>query len=111
MIEKSFISSTDLSGYVAAQAYYLHIKKTERGFKEFIEGVKEFSGIGDFLYLPLKTYSEGMSTRLLFTILTSFNHECLIMDEGFGAGDNLFIDQAEKRMNEFINNRLNITSP
>ena len=104
MIQKSFISSQDLSGYIAAKAYYLYVNKNDKGFKEFIESVKNFSGIGDFIYLPLKTYSEGMASRLLFTILTSFNHDCLVMDEGFNAGDTFFMDQAEKRMEDFISN-------
>ena len=49
----------------------------------------EFSGLGSYIYLPVKTYSEGMSARLIFSILTSSPHECLAIDEGFGTGDHL----------------------
>ena len=95
MIQKSFISSQDLSGYIAAKAYYLYVNKNDKGFKEFIESVKNFSEL-EILLLPLKTYSEGMASRLLFTILTSFNHDCLVMDEGFNAGDTLWIKQKKE---------------
>jgi lipopolysaccharide transport system ATP-binding protein len=73
-----------------------------RGFSEFVEGVVEFSGLGDFIHLPVKTYSEGMAARLLFSMLTAFNHECLAMDEGFGAGDFSFYEKAQQRLQTFI---------
>ena len=102
MIRKGFLTDNELSGYVAAKAQYLIINKTSKGFGQFLEKVVEFSGIGDFIYLPIKTYSEGMASRLLFTILTSFKHECLALDEGFGTGDSEFYNKAEKRLDEFI---------
>jgi len=102
MIDKSFLTSTELSGLVAAKAQYLMVKKSVKGFDEYLEEIKEFSGIGDFIYLPLKTYSMGMEARLLFSILTSFTHDCLALDEGFGAGDNDFYEKSEKKMNTFL---------
>ena len=62
----------------------------------------EFSGLGSYIYLPIKTYSDGMSARLLFSILTSFKHDFLVIDEGFGTGDTDFYEKAEKRMKSFI---------
>ena len=102
MINKSFLTSTELSGLVAAKAQYLMVKKSVKGFDEYLEEIKEFSGIGDFIYLPIKTYSMGMEARLLFSILTSFTHDCLALDEGFGAGDNDFYEKSEKKMNNFL---------
>ncbi len=102
MINKSFISSVELSGYVAARTHYMMMHGTKKGFSKYLENIIEFSGIGDYIYLPIKTYSEGMASRLNFTLLTSFNYECLALDEGFGAGDSNFTEKAEKRMNEFI---------
>ena len=102
MISKGFLTNPALSGFVAAKAQYLIINKTGNGFGEFLEKVIEFSGIGDFIYLPINTYSEGMASRLLFTLLTSFKHECLALDEGLGAGAHDFYNKAEKRLDEFI---------
>ena len=53
--------------------------------------------------MPMKGYSEGMSARLLFSILTSGRHECLALDEGFGTGDAKFFKKAQKRLEDFIN--------
>ena len=46
-----------------------------KGFQDFLEDITEFSGLGDYIFLPLKTYSEGMSARLMFSLLTYKNHE------------------------------------
>ena len=73
-----------------------------RGFEEFADDVIDFSGLGDFIHLPLKTYSQGMAARLLFAVLTGGSHDCLAMDEGFGAGDNSFYEKAQDRMTRFL---------
>lgn len=104
MIKKSFITSGELSGYQAMKAHYLLINERMLGFENFEVDVIDFSGLGDFIHLPVKTYSEGMAARLLFSILTSFSHECLVMDEGFGAGDASFYDKAQLRLHSFIKN-------
>ena len=75
---------------------------SKNGFEEYLNEVVDFSGIGDYIYLPIKTYSQGMASRLIFSILTSFDFECLALDEGFGAGDSNFTEKAEARTNEFI---------
>jgi ABC-type polysaccharide/polyol phosphate transport system ATPase subunit len=102
MIQKSFITSPELSGLQAIKAHYLMVQGNLRGFDRFCEGVIEFSGLGDFIHLPIKTYSEGMAARLLFSMLTAFSHECLAMDEGFGAGDFSFYEKAQQRLQAFI---------
>ena len=61
-----------------------------------------FSGLGDYIHLPVKTYSQGMAARLLFAVLTGGSHECLAMDEGFGAGDTSFYEKAQERMTRFL---------
>jgi hypothetical protein len=66
MIQNSFITSPDLSGMQAAKGHYLLMHGHLRGFDAFIEDVIDFSGLGDFIHLPMKGYSEGMGARLLF---------------------------------------------
>jgi ABC-type polysaccharide/polyol phosphate transport system ATPase subunit len=102
MIQKSFITSLELSGLQAMKAHYLMVQGNLHGFQQFYEGVLDFSGLGDFIHLPIKTYSEGMAARLLFSMLTAFTHECLAMDEGFGAGDFSFYEQANLRLQTFM---------
>ena len=102
MIRKSFITSPELSGLQAIKAHYLLVNGSLDGFATVRDDVIQFSGLGDFIHLPVKTYSEGMSARLLFAVLTACPHECLALDEGFGAGDNAFYRNAQKRLKSFI---------
>ncbi len=102
MINKSFITSPELSGMQAIKAHYLWVKGNLGGFQAFTEDVVDFSGLGDFIHLPVKTYSQGMVARLLFAVLTACTHECLALDEGFGAGDTCFYERAQPRMHSFL---------
>ena len=104
MIERSFIIEEELTGVDSAKAHYLMINNSLRGFQVYLEKIIEFSGLGDYIYLPLKTYSQGMSSRLMFSLLTAQNHECLALDEGLGTGDKGFYKKAQERLNGFLNN-------
>ncbi len=66
---------------------------------ERMEPIIEFSELGDFIDMPLKSYSQGMSARLAFAVATSFEPEILLMDEWIGAGDPRFQEKAKLRMN------------
>lgn len=102
MIHKGFITSPELSGFQAVQAHYLMVNGNMLGFDAFFDDVVEFSGLGDYIHLPVKTFSQGMSARLLFAVLTGGCHECLAMDEGFGAGDTSFYEKAQERLTSFL---------
>jgi lipopolysaccharide transport system ATP-binding protein len=65
-----------------------------------MEPIIAFSELGDFIDLPLKTYSQGMAARLAFSIATTFEPQILLMDEWIGAGDAAFLAKARTRMAE-----------
>lgn len=65
---------------------------------ERINDIAEFSGLGDYLAMPIRTYSSGMRVRLAFAISTSINPDILLIDEVFGAGDADFMHKARERM-------------
>jgi ABC-2 type transport system ATP-binding protein/lipopolysaccharide transport system ATP-binding protein len=67
-----------------------------------IAEIEEFTGLGNFLKLPMRTYSSGMMVRLAFAISTAITPEILIMDELIGAGDASFFNKAEARLNGLI---------
>lgn len=102
MIYKSFVTSHELSGLQAVKAHYLLLHGSMNGFPVFLEDVISFSGLGDYIHLPVKGYSQGMTARLLFALLTGIKHECLALDEGIGAGDQRFVEAAQKRLDAFI---------
>ena len=102
LLHKSFMVSPSLTGIDAAKAHYLLIKNNYKNFDLFLEDVKNFSGLGDFMSLPITTYSDGMAARLMFSLLTYHSHEFLALDEGIGTGDAAFYNKANARLTEFI---------
>lgn len=65
--------------------------------------IAEFSELGEFLDMPVRTYSSGMFVRLAFAISTSIEPEIVIMDEMISAGDAGFIDKASRRIELLLN--------
>lgn len=68
------------------------------------EEIVKFADLGDFIDLPMRTYSAGMVVRLGFAISTQFHPDILLVDEVFGAGDAAFSRLALERMMAMVNN-------
>ena len=66
------------------------------------EDVAEFADLGDFLDLPVRTYSTGMLVRLGFALATAIKPQILLMDEWFMAGDSDFMDKAQTRLADMV---------
>ncbi|MCA8906673.1 MAG: ABC transporter ATP-binding protein [Rhodospirillaceae bacterium] len=64
--------------------------------------IAEVSELGEFLDMPLRTYSGGMTTRLAFAVSTSIRADILLIDEGIGAGDAAFFQKAKKLLRTFV---------
>lgn len=62
--------------------------------------VVEFSGVGDFINLPMATYSSGMAARLRFAIASAKTHDVLLVDEALATGDAQFRTKSDKRIRE-----------
>ena len=75
---------------------------SEEQIVEKISSVEEFCDLGDYMSMPLRTYSAGMMARLSFAIATSMDPEILLMDEGIGAGDARFARKAKARIENFL---------
>nr|WP_228084257.1 ABC transporter ATP-binding protein [Streptomyces sp. MA3_2.13] len=67
------------------------------------ESIVDFSGIqdkGDFITLPMRTYSSGMQARLRFSIAAAKDHDVLMVDEALATGDKKFRRRSEERIRE-----------
>lgn len=64
--------------------------------------IAEFSGLGDYLAMPVRTYSTGMLMRLAFSIVTSFQADIVLMDEWLSVGDAAFRERGAVRLRELI---------
>ncbi len=92
----------DDTGYenIKTCGMYLGMSKAEVTRK--LPQIVEFCELGNYLALPVRTYSQGMLTRLGFAIATSIDPDILLLDEGLATGDARFAERAEKRMRELI---------
>ena len=67
-----------------------------------IEDVADFCELGNYIEMPVRTYSTGMQVRLAFAIATFASADILLMDEIIGAGDAAFFEKARARLRSFI---------
>ena len=68
--------------------------------KERYRDIVEFSGVGDFIDLPMRTYSSGMAPRLRFAIASAKSHDVLLIDEALATGDAPFRAKSHERIEE-----------
>ena len=69
---------------------------------EKFDEIIEFSELKDFLNVPVKNFSSGMTAKLAFSIATIVNPEILIVDEILSVGDIKFQEKSKNKMMEMI---------
>jgi lipopolysaccharide transport system ATP-binding protein len=74
----------------------------KRQIDKLVDEIADFSGIGEFLHLPMRTYSSGMAMRLAFAITTSVEAEIILMDEWLSVGDADFVLKAKERLTKIL---------
>lgn len=74
----------------------------KKDLPHYEEKIIEFSGLGEFIDLPVKTYSSGMRARLGFSIVAFMEPEILVLDETLNTGDLEFSRKASQKMNELV---------
>jgi len=69
--------------------------------RELFDAIVEFSGVGDFIHEPLRTYSNGMMLRLAFSVAFNLEPSILIIDEVLAVGDQAFQDKCFERIQQY----------
>jgi ABC-2 type transport system ATP-binding protein/lipopolysaccharide transport system ATP-binding protein len=92
----------EATGYenILIRGLYLGLTKAETMAR--LESIAAFTELGEFLNLPVRTYSAGMQARLAFAMATCIQPDILLLDEGIAAGDAGFIHKANERLDAFI---------
>ena len=90
----------DLTGERNVVLGCLAMGMTKKETKEKFPAITEFSGVGDFIDLPMKAYSSGMGSRLRFAIASAKSHDVLLIDEALATGDAPFRAKSHKRIEE-----------
>lgn len=90
------------TGYENILTSGLYLGMNRRQMRAIIPDIAEFCELGQYLYMPVRTYSSGMSVRLSFAIATSIRPDILIVDEIIGAGDAKFAIKAHNRIEKLM---------
>ncbi|WP_122082613.1 ABC transporter ATP-binding protein [Vibrio coralliirubri] len=92
----------ELSGYenIVLRALYLGVPRREILQKR--DEIAILSDLGDFLYLPMKSYSSGMIARLAFAVSVKIDADILLLDEMIGTGDANFINKTSEMAKGFV---------
>ncbi len=90
------------TGYENIVTSGLLLGMTRQAIESKIADIEEFSELGEYLALPVRTYSAGMMARLGFALATAVDPGILLVDEGIGAGDARFAERASQRLHAFV---------
>ena len=102
LIEPTLGIEPELTGYenIALRGVIMGIGAKE--MESLTPDIADFSELGDFLGMPVRTYSTGMLMRLAFAITTTVRSDILLMDEWLSVGDAAFQKKAADRMQEVV---------
>ena len=92
----------EISGWENIIIRGLFLGESKRSMQKKMDDIAEFSELGDYLSMPLRTYSSGMRVRLALGVVTSIEPEILLLDEGIGAVDAAFMAKARERLSALV---------
>lgn len=103
LLQQGFFSTRELTVAQTVRTYYLYNKNYYTlGYNDYLQSILDFSGLHEHVDKPVKKLSQGMSLRLLFSILVDGQHNILAIDEFFGTGDAAFFQKAQQRLTKFL---------
>jgi ABC-2 type transport system ATP-binding protein len=92
----------EISGYENIMIRGLYLGMSRKQMQKRVDDIAEFTELGDYLSMPLRTYSTGMRVRLALGVVTSIDPEILLLDEGIGAVDAAFLNKARDRLKDLV---------
>ncbi|EHK85040.1 galactan export ABC transporter ATP-binding subunit Wzt/RfbE [Saccharomonospora azurea] len=92
----------EISGYENILIRGLYLGMSRKEMEKRIDDIADFTELGDYLSMPLRTYSTGMRVRLALGVVTSIDPEILLLDEGIGAVDAAFLNKARDRLVDLV---------
>jgi ABC-2 type transport system ATP-binding protein len=92
----------EISGLENIMIRGLFLGMSRKQMEKRVDDIAEFTELGDYLQMPLRTYSTGMRVRLALGVVTSIDPEILLLDEGIGAVDAAFLNKARARLVDLV---------
>lgn len=92
----------DATGHENIMMRGIMMGMTPRQVAAKTDEIAEFTDLGEYLAMPLRTYSSGMQVRLAFAVSTCVEAEILLMDEWLSVGDSSFQERATQRLKQLV---------
>jgi len=92
----------EISGYENIIIRGLFLGQTRKSMVARMDEIIDFTELGEYITMPLRTYSTGMRVRLALGVVTSIDPEILLLDEGIGAVDAEFMTKARIRLQNLV---------
>src|SRR5438132_1233216 len=92
----------EISGFENIMIRGLFLGMNRREMAKRVDDIADFTELGEYLNMPLRTYSTGMRVRLAMGVVTSIDPEILLLDEGIGAVDAEFMKKARNRLRDLV---------
>jgi len=102
MFDQSIGASLEATGWQNIETRGILLGLSKCQITQLKTDVANLSGLGDFLDMPVRTYSAGMRMRLAFCVSTAISPEILLLDEGIMAGDAGFMKMAKTRLDQLV---------
>jgi lipopolysaccharide transport system ATP-binding protein len=102
LINISLGMELEASGYENIRMRGVMMGLSLKQIKSLEEEIADFTELGPYLNMPIRSYSTGMHMRLGFAVSTAVPADILLMDEWLSVGDEAFKIKAEKRLEEYV---------
>jgi ABC-type polysaccharide/polyol phosphate transport system ATPase subunit len=102
MLNNTLGMDADATGFENVRMCAMLRGMTARQIDESIDDITAFTELGDYLKMPVRSYSSGMLLRLAFAVATVPHAEILLIDESIGVGDEQFFQKAYMRLNSLV---------
>lgn len=92
----------EITGHEYIKFYHTVYSTPNEPLQDLFDDITDFTELGTFLDLPIRTYSEGMRARLMAALATAWRRDIFLIDEGIGAGDAAFQTKFSRRVNALL---------
>lgn len=104
LIEIHYGMNYEATGYENIKIRCVLLGITLKKLNHIINKIIDFSELGNYIYMPVKTYSSGMMMRLSFSIMSIIDSDIFLLDEWLSVGDESFKEKANNEIIRLINN-------
>lgn len=102
LIERGLGINPELTGHANIELPLRLLGAKSSEIKAAKQDIPEWTGLGPYMNMPVRIYSDGMKARLMFALSTAIAADILLLDEWISAGDAAFVEQAQVRLEGYL---------